>query len=215
MATYSSVLAWRIPGMGKPGGLPSMGSHRVGHDWSDLAAAAAVIHSSHNSSFPANRTQILFRLCCSEYFLECSWSHSDSYPVGFYNFPFSCFSLHLRFPLLRPRLPVEPHGLDLSSWFLCRVLPPAALVFHPQGYKWGLFTAMFLLCSLQCDETVLSAMLKEYFSAKQRFTLFCELSCFSKSWNKFQRRSHITDSSLAYLSSEFECDYMGNWNKCE
>ena len=39
MATHSSVLAWRIPGMGEPGGLPSMGSHRVGHDWSDLAAA--------------------------------------------------------------------------------------------------------------------------------------------------------------------------------
>ena len=32
MATHSSVLAWRIPGMGDPGGLPSMGSHRVGHD---------------------------------------------------------------------------------------------------------------------------------------------------------------------------------------
>ena len=41
MATHSSVLAWRIPGMGEAGGLPSMGSHRVGHDWSDLAAAAA------------------------------------------------------------------------------------------------------------------------------------------------------------------------------
>ena len=40
MATHSSVLAWRIPGMGEPGGLPSMRSHRVGHDWSDLAAAA-------------------------------------------------------------------------------------------------------------------------------------------------------------------------------
>ena len=40
MATHSSVLAWRIPGMGDPGGLLSMGLHRVGHDWSDLAAAA-------------------------------------------------------------------------------------------------------------------------------------------------------------------------------
>ena len=40
MATDSSVLAWRIPGVGKFGGLPSMGSHRVRHDWSDLAAAA-------------------------------------------------------------------------------------------------------------------------------------------------------------------------------
>ena len=41
MATHSSVLAWRIPGTAEPGGLPSMGSHRVGHNWSDLAAAAA------------------------------------------------------------------------------------------------------------------------------------------------------------------------------
>ena len=43
MATHSRVLAWRIPGTGEPGGLPSMGSHRVGHDWSDLAAAAAAV----------------------------------------------------------------------------------------------------------------------------------------------------------------------------
>ena len=41
MATHPSVLAWRISGMGEPGGLPSMGSHRVRHNWSDLAAAAA------------------------------------------------------------------------------------------------------------------------------------------------------------------------------
>ena len=40
MATHSNVLAWRIPGTGESGRLPSMGSHRVGHDWSDLAAAA-------------------------------------------------------------------------------------------------------------------------------------------------------------------------------
>ena len=37
MAAHSSVLAWRIPGTGERGGLPSMGSHRVGHDWGDLA----------------------------------------------------------------------------------------------------------------------------------------------------------------------------------
>ena len=41
MATHSSVLTWRIPGTGEPGGLPSMGSHRVGHDWSDLATVTA------------------------------------------------------------------------------------------------------------------------------------------------------------------------------
>ena len=54
IATYSSVLAWRIAGMGEPDGLPSMGSHRVGHDWSDLAAAAAVcIFKSVALSFPS------------------------------------------------------------------------------------------------------------------------------------------------------------------
>ena len=41
MATHSSVLAWRIPGTGEPGGLPSMGMHRVRHDWSNLAVVAA------------------------------------------------------------------------------------------------------------------------------------------------------------------------------
>ena len=39
MATHSSVLAWRIPGTGEPGGLPSMGSYRVGHDWSNSSSS--------------------------------------------------------------------------------------------------------------------------------------------------------------------------------
>ena len=45
MTTHSSVLAWRVPGKGEPGGLPSLELHRVGHDWSDLAAAAALWHN--------------------------------------------------------------------------------------------------------------------------------------------------------------------------
>ena len=53
MATHSSVLAWGIPGIGEPGGLPSMGSHRVGHNWSDLAAAAAAMSDkTHPSPYP-------------------------------------------------------------------------------------------------------------------------------------------------------------------
>ena len=51
MATHSSVLAWRIPGMGKPGDLLSMGLHRVGHDWSDLATAAAAASSDEYSGW--------------------------------------------------------------------------------------------------------------------------------------------------------------------
>ena len=55
MATHCSVLAWRIPGMGEPVGLPSMGSHRVGHDRSDLAVAA---EQSRQHGISKGRTQI-------------------------------------------------------------------------------------------------------------------------------------------------------------
>ena len=51
MATHSCVLAWRIPGMGEPDGLPSMGSHRVRHDRSDLAAAVLYRHFNQMQSF--------------------------------------------------------------------------------------------------------------------------------------------------------------------
>ena len=61
MATHSSVLAWRIPGTGEPGGLPSMGSHRVGHDWSDLAAAESIISSLQSLS----RVQLCDPMDCS------------------------------------------------------------------------------------------------------------------------------------------------------
>ena len=65
MATHSSVLAWRIPGTGEPGGLPSMGSHRVGQDWSDLAAAAAAawIQIFPPSLSLLSRLRSYFRLC--------------------------------------------------------------------------------------------------------------------------------------------------------
>ena len=48
MATHSSVLAWRIPGIEEPGGLPSMGSHRVRHDLSDLAVIDNIQHLLHS-----------------------------------------------------------------------------------------------------------------------------------------------------------------------
>ena len=58
MATHSSVLAWRIPGTVEPGGLPSMGSHRVRHNWGNLAAAAAAtIITSHRVLNDSNTTR--------------------------------------------------------------------------------------------------------------------------------------------------------------
>ena len=52
LSTHSSVLAWGTPGMAEPGGLLSMGSHRVGHNWSNLAAAAAAAAGFHCMGFP-------------------------------------------------------------------------------------------------------------------------------------------------------------------
>ena len=63
IATHSSVLAWRIPGMGEPGGLPSLGSHRVGHDWRDLAVG----------STQTNQLQL---------FMDMSWERELLQPEG-------------------------------------------------------------------------------------------------------------------------------------
>ena len=76
MATHSSVLAWRIPVSGEPGGLPSMGWHRVGHDWSDLAAAAAA--ALHRSLSALHHTKIRI-LCFIWIYWECP-SYSNCTP---------------------------------------------------------------------------------------------------------------------------------------
>ena len=78
MATHSSVLVWRIPGTGEPGRLPSMGPHRVRHDWSGLAAAAATAAHPllHSQTEPLKIPQIWDISCYSSFawnaFLVCS-----------------------------------------------------------------------------------------------------------------------------------------------
>ena len=72
MATHSSVLAWRIPGTGEPGGLPSMGSHRVGHNWSDLAASSTHALGS------------LFLFSCRQHVNSISMTRRSSLPLPEY-----------------------------------------------------------------------------------------------------------------------------------
>ena len=62
MATLSSVLAWRIPGTVEPGGLPSMGLHRVGHDWNDLVVVVEVYHIV-ALAFLFLITNVIFHMC--------------------------------------------------------------------------------------------------------------------------------------------------------
>ena len=84
METHSIVLAWRIPGMGEPGGLPSMGSHRVGHYWSDLAAAAAATFSYKScpgiksSESESEVAQLCPTLC---YHMDCSLPGSSIHGI--------------------------------------------------------------------------------------------------------------------------------------
>ena len=68
MATHSGVLAWRIPEREDPGGLPSMGSHRVGHNWSNLAAAAAA-----NTYVVLSMGQPLLKAHCMDQFIKSSY----------------------------------------------------------------------------------------------------------------------------------------------
>ena len=88
MAAHSSVLAWRIPGMAELGELPSMGSHRVGHDWSDLAAAAAAAFScltlkgSASSPRWALHDAKLWAGLCSSQFHLTAWCIERSGPHG-------------------------------------------------------------------------------------------------------------------------------------
>ena len=71
MATHSSVLAWRIPGTGKPGGLLSMGSHRVRHDWSDLAAGNELpFFSQFTSSYKVTRITLCYTVVGQQTFYK-------------------------------------------------------------------------------------------------------------------------------------------------
>ena len=86
--THSSVLAWRIPGTGEPDGLPSLGSHRVGHDWSDLAAAAVGIKKIYN-------------LTCSDLSIH-PWEHyhnQDSEHI-YHSQMFPYFTVHSKEPTI-------------------------------------------------------------------------------------------------------------------
>ena len=118
MATHSSVLAWRIPGMGDPGRLQSLGSHRVRHNWSDLAAAAAGLQAdslpTELFTTPWNKVSTHLH---SQLLIETNWCpqvKSSCRSVSFYHsfqlLPLSSLFLDNSTPTETPR----PQGRSLS-----------------------------------------------------------------------------------------------------
>ena len=112
VATHSSVLAWRIPGTGQPGGLPSMGSHRVRHNWSDLAAAAEPIASvarvmlKTTASYAELNSLSRLHLCI--YFPKSSLFFLLDAPVSF-------------FPLGFLQAQAEALGPCVGSWLFLKI----------------------------------------------------------------------------------------------
>ena len=104
MATHSSILAWRIPGMGEPDGLLSMGSQRVRHDWSDLAAAAAAMQFNiflcsighlHTYTFEICLIRTFAHLEMGYWFLVLSWILDSDQTYDLHIFlPFCELSFH-------------------------------------------------------------------------------------------------------------------------
>ena len=166
MATHSSVLAWRIPEMVEPGGLPSLGSHRVGHNWSDLAAAAAVLHAIDVNVclniHPLKDIQVVFNFhvqfssvthscltLCDP--MDCSTS---GLPIHHQLLEFTQTQVHWigdaiqpSHPLLSPSLPAFnlSQRQSLFKWVSssCQVTKVLELQLHHQSLQW-IFRTDFL-----------------------------------------------------------------------
>ena len=169
MATHSSVLAWRIPGTAEPAGLPSMGSHRVGHDWSDLAAAASIFYfhgySPHSQWFWSPRKWshcfIFFPMylpwsdgtICHDL---CFWllSFKPAFSLSSFTFIERLFSPLCFLPLGRHHLHIWGCYFSQQSWF--------QLVIHPAWH--------FSWCTLHHDDSAKSVTTERL---SLRFTSLC------------------------------------------
>ena len=134
MATHSSVLAWRIPGMGEPSVLPSTGSHRVGHDPSDLVVVVVLFHCVYVPYlFYSFLCQWRFRWLQITPYLCCCWSSvaklypplcdpmncsTSGFPVLYYLLEFAQTHVHWISDVIQPSHPLfspSPLALRLSQ----------------------------------------------------------------------------------------------------
>ena len=139
MATHSRVLTWRIPGTGEPGGLPSMGSHGVGHDWSDLAAVAARYLKI---SFISRHTWMIA-------WLSRILDYQSYFgTAGSFFFSFNTLGMSFSCPLLSSQMSaqtVKPQNLQSASWSLSTHV--CSFVFGQETSRTLLISGSPSLCS--------------------------------------------------------------------
>ena len=116
-ATHSSVLAWRIPETGEPAGLPSLGSHRVGHDWSNLAAAGSNLHNN------------LYLAASQKHSLCVVMPKESKLAKGQLSFSSFTSAIHSFFPPLSLWYPKRDYNY-LETYMTCRLRFPTTLMAH-------------------------------------------------------------------------------------
>ena len=131
MATHSSVLAWRNPRMGEPGELPSMGSHRVRHDWSDLAAAYMI--NMYKTCINIHYVYMnLWELCNTNEYIYVQYFFSIFFQV------FSCLKayLHVRSPTVMKELCCTEREKEHEGWSKHEHFGPASTAELPIEQCW-------------------------------------------------------------------------------
>ena len=147
MATHSSVLAWRIPGTGEPGGLLSMGSHRVRHDWRDLAAAVpqgVILQNREIFSYALmNKRMILFTVILfdfstlesgeQEFLMALLLYQSEPFGIGLAFIVGMCMNVLFSLPgfdfcygdlVMQPLIlvPLKMRHVNVSEWYVVLLL---------------------------------------------------------------------------------------------
>ena len=132
MATHSSVLAWRIPGTGEPGGLPSMGSHWVVHDWSDLAVVAV---QTKLKTITKKLLTLVFNYPACLYVCQCMWYH---FPGGSEGKESACNARDLDLILRLGRSPGEGNGnhSNIPAWRIPWIEEPNGLQSWDHSWTW-------------------------------------------------------------------------------
>ena len=174
MATHSNVLAWRIPGTGLCDGLWSMGSHRARHDWSDLAAAAALFVVMLSKAHLTSHT----RMSGSRWVITPSWL-SGSWRSFFYSS--SVYSCHL----------------FLISSASVRSIPFLSLIVPILGWKIALVSQIFLKRP-QVFPILLFFSISLHWSLRKAY-----LSLLAVLWNSAFKWVYLSFSPLLFASVLF------------